>query len=69
MVEPILEPFIERVRRIALSAPNVPYISNVTGTWMTAEEATDPGYWGRHLRHTVRFSEGMQRIFEESSWK
>ena len=31
-------------------APQVPFISNVTGTWITDAEALDPAYWGRHLR-------------------
>jgi len=32
--------------------PRIPYISNVTGTWMTPADAADPGYWMRHLRQT-----------------
>jgi acyl transferase domain-containing protein/acyl carrier protein len=59
MMEPIVGPFEERVRQVELHAPRVPYISNVTGTWITAEEATDPRYWGRHLRETVRFADGV----------
>ena len=31
-------------------APQMPFVSNVTGTWITAAEATDPDYWARHLR-------------------
>ena len=38
-------------------APAVPFLSNVTGTWITAAEATDPAYWARHLRETVRFGD------------
>ncbi len=30
--------------------PRLPYISNVTGTWITPGQATDPEYWARHLR-------------------
>ena len=44
-------PFARAVRGGARSrAPRIPFVSNVTGTWITAEEATDPGYWARHLR-------------------
>ena len=57
MMEPALAPFIEQMRRIALRPPRIPYLSNLTGTWITAAEATDPEYWARHLRHTVRFSD------------
>jgi acyl transferase domain-containing protein len=41
---------------VTLSAPRVPVGSNVTGGWLTAEEATDPAYWARQLRQPVRFS-------------
>jgi acyl transferase domain-containing protein len=62
MTDPILKPFTERVRQIHLKPPQIPYISNVTGTWITAEQATDPSYWARHLRGTVRFAEGIREL-------
>jgi amino acid adenylation domain-containing protein len=65
MMEPIVEPFAERVRAITLNPPQIPYVSNVTGAWITAAEATDPGYWARHLHRTVRFAEGLQRLLED----
>jgi phthiocerol/phenolphthiocerol synthesis type-I polyketide synthase E len=65
MMEPILGPFLREVERVPLSPPRVPFLSNVSGTWITPEEATDPGYWARHLRHPVRFGEGVARLLEE----
>jgi acyl transferase domain-containing protein len=62
MMEPILAPFVERFEAVALHAPAIPFVSNVTGTWITAEEATDPGYWARHLRGTVRFAAGVGEL-------
>lgn len=62
MMDSILEPFVELVKTIKLSAPQLPYISNVTGTWVTATEATDPHYWARHLRETVRFDAGVTEL-------
>ena len=50
MMDPSVAPFPERVARVRLRPPRIPYVSNVTGTWITAAEATDPGYWVRHLR-------------------
>ena len=41
-----------------------PALSNVTGTWMTADDALDPNYWGRHLRQTVRFADGLVEILK-----
>src|SRR5262249_34845742 len=42
--------------------PQIPYISNVTGTWITPEQATDPAYWVAHLRQCVRFSAGVAAL-------
>ncbi|MEO0836191.1 MAG: type I polyketide synthase, partial [Cyanobacteria bacterium J06642_3] len=47
-----------------IQAPQLPFISNVTGTWITDAEATDPQYWGRHIRQTVKFSPGIQKILQ-----
>jgi len=65
MMEPILGPFLREVERVPLAPPRVPFLSNVTGTWITPEEATDPGYWARHLRQPVRFGDGVGRLLEE----
>ncbi|HEV2864151.1 MAG TPA: SDR family NAD(P)-dependent oxidoreductase [Pyrinomonadaceae bacterium] len=65
LVEPILGTFKDFVATIRLEAPRMPFLSNVTGTWITAEEATDPEYWARHLRQTVRFADGLGELFKE----
>ncbi|HEX9668077.1 MAG TPA: alpha/beta fold hydrolase, partial [Thermoanaerobaculia bacterium] len=62
MMEPALPAFREVVAGVALRAPEVPYLSNLTGAWITAEEATDPEYWVRHLRSTVRFADGLAAL-------
>ncbi|HKV37024.1 MAG TPA: SDR family NAD(P)-dependent oxidoreductase [Pyrinomonadaceae bacterium] len=63
MMEPILQQFVEAVSKAKLSAPSMPYLSNVTGDWIKAEEATDPGYYARHIRQTVLFNDGISEIF------
>ncbi|HLN60553.1 MAG TPA: acyltransferase domain-containing protein, partial [Symbiobacteriaceae bacterium] len=65
MMDPILEPFSEAVRRVKLNPPKLPYISNVTGTWITEQQATDPAYWVRHLRGTVRFGDGIGELMSD----
>lgn len=65
MMEPILEAFQHRVGEIALEEPSIPFVSNVTGTWITPEEATDPGYWSRHIRSTVRFADCATEVLDE----
>jgi acyl transferase domain-containing protein/thioesterase domain-containing protein len=64
MMEPIVETFTRELRQIKLHAPKIPYISNVTGNWITAAEATDAAYWGRQLRQTVRFGDGLTELLK-----
>ncbi len=65
MMAPILEAFRNEVERIDLQAPQRPYVSNLTGTWMRAADALDPDYWVQHLRHPVRFATGLETLFQE----
>ncbi|MBC1236342.1 MULTISPECIES: type I polyketide synthase [Nostoc] len=65
MMNPIIEPFMVLVQKINLKVPQIPFISNVTGTWITAAEATDPSYWAKHLRQTVRFAEGITELLQQ----
>ncbi len=65
MMEPILEPFAREVAAITLAAPRLPYLSNLTGRPVTAAEATDPAYWVRHLRHEVRFADGVLELLRD----
>ncbi len=65
MMEPILEPFVEAVNKVQLNPPRLRFISNVTGSWITDEQATNPSYWGQHLRQTVRFSAGISEVLEQ----
>ena len=61
MMEPVVEKFIEEVRSLTLKPPKIPLISNVTGHWAN-EEVTEPSYWGKYLRETVRFSQGASEL-------
>lgn len=64
LIEPILEAFADFVSKLQLNKPSLPLVSNVTGTWMTEAEATDPHYWVNHLRQTVRFSDGIKTLLQ-----
>jgi acyl transferase domain-containing protein len=59
LVETSAARFESTVRRVRLRPPRIPYISNVTGTWVTEEQALDPGYWAQHMRRPVRFWDGL----------
>lgn len=66
MMDEIVAPFAECVRQVTLNAPQIPLISNVTGTWLTAQQATDPHYWGQHLRQGVQFAPGIAELLSDS---
>lgn len=61
-LEPILARFRAFLDATELVAPNLPIVSNVTGTWLTASQARDPGYWVTHLRSTVQFADGLSML-------
>lgn len=62
MIEPIVEDFVREVSKVALHPPRIPFVSNVTGTWITAEQATDPAYWGSHACRTARFDACLRAL-------
>lgn len=64
-MDPVLAPLREAVRALPLTAPRVPLLSNLSGTWMTAEEATSAEAWARHAREPVRFGDNLARLLEE----
>jgi natural product biosynthesis luciferase-like monooxygenase protein len=64
MMEPLLDEFAAQFAQVKLSAPQLPFISNVTGTWITTQQATDPLYWTRQLRQTVRFADGVAELLK-----
>ncbi len=63
--EAILDTFTRHVCSIRLYPPAIPFISNVSGTWITEAEATDPHYWAKHIRQTVRFGPGLEVLLQE----
>jgi thioester reductase-like protein len=65
LVEPVLDAFAAELGRVRMEPPRIPYLSNLTGTWIRDEEATDPEYWVRQTRHTVRFSEGVRELLRD----
>ncbi|MGI0491591.1 amino acid adenylation domain-containing protein [Alkalinema pantanalense CENA528] len=65
MMEPVIAPFAELVQQIQLSPPQIPFVSTVTTDWIRDEQATDPLYWASHLRETVRFTEGVQTLWQQ----
>jgi phthiocerol/phenolphthiocerol synthesis type-I polyketide synthase E len=65
MMDPIVARFEEVVRSVELRRPEIPFLSNVTGDWITEEQAKDPGYWAAHLRGAVRWDDGLRVLMQE----
>jgi acyl transferase domain-containing protein/acyl-CoA synthetase (AMP-forming)/AMP-acid ligase II/acyl carrier protein len=62
MMDPILEDFSQCLLTIKLQRPRIPYLSNVSGDWIKAEQATDPRYWIDHLRQAVCFADCVDKL-------
>ena len=64
MMEPVIEPFSDILRESELQPPVIPFISNVTGDWITDEQAVSSDYWTTHLRQGVMFTQGIGTILQ-----
>ena len=68
---PLLEPAIPALTAclsgVTLNAPKIPYLSNVSGDWITTAQAIDPAYWARHMCETVQFYRMIATLFETES--
>ncbi|MEO3848392.1 SDR family NAD(P)-dependent oxidoreductase [Streptomyces sp. B8F3] len=64
-MDPAVQPFTDEVRRVPLHPPAIPFVSDVTGTWITDEQATSPDYWGGHLRQPVRFRDALDVLLAD----
>ncbi|RCX18352.1 acyl transferase domain-containing protein [Anaerobacterium chartisolvens] len=65
MMEPVMESFAGIISNIKLQPPKIPYISNVTGTWIEPGQAASTEYWVSHLRQPVRFSDGICELWKD----
>jgi phthiocerol/phenolphthiocerol synthesis type-I polyketide synthase E len=68
MMDPVLQAFADRVASVRLQAPRIPFVSSVTGGWITAEQATDPAYWARHIRACVRFADAAALLLADGGY-
>jgi phthiocerol/phenolphthiocerol synthesis type-I polyketide synthase E len=65
MMDPIVARFEQVVASVERRRPEISYVSNVTGTWITEDQARDPRYWAEHLRGAVRYDDGLRLIMQE----
>jgi malonyl CoA-acyl carrier protein transacylase len=67
MMAPALPAFRAVLERVALTPPQRPFISNVSGTWITPQQATSPAYWADHLRRPVQFEAGLRTLAADAT--
>jgi acyl transferase domain-containing protein len=65
VMDAVIEPFLAELASITFRAPQTPILSAVAGQWMSAEQATDRGYWAKQLRATVRFDRAAETLLAE----
>jgi acyl transferase domain-containing protein/glutamate-1-semialdehyde aminotransferase len=64
MMDEMIEPFAAIIKQVQLAPPQIPFVSTVTGDWITDEQATDPLYWATQIRQTVQFAAGIATIWQ-----
>jgi acyl transferase domain-containing protein/acyl carrier protein len=68
-IDSIITSYNEILKEVKFNAPVIPYVSNLTGRFITSEEATSIEYWSKHMRETVLFLTGIQTILKDQSEK
>ena len=65
LMEPILDEFERQAAKVTYTAPQIPMVSNVSGRIHSSADRIDAAYWRRHIRATVRFSQGLSSLMEQ----
>ena len=65
MMDPILDEFEDVIKSVKLNTPQLPYLSNTSGSWISVEQATDSSYYAKHLRNGVRFMDNIGELLKE----
>lgn len=65
MMDPILAAFRDVAAKVQYSEPSIAIGSNVTGTIACPGLMTNPEYWRRHVRHSVRFADSVRALREK----
>ena len=62
MQETIMAEFQKELEQIPFGQMSIPFISNLTGHYISTQLATSPDYWVQHMRKTVQFSQGLETL-------
>ena len=64
-LDPLVERFTGLLAGVEMRPPEIPFLSNLTGTWIRPEEAVDPLYWARQMRRTARFADNLDELLRD----
>jgi phthiocerol/phenolphthiocerol synthesis type-I polyketide synthase E len=64
-MDPMLGEFQDFLSRQELRVPRTPLLSNLTGTWLTEQQVTDPATWTRQISSTIRFADELDVVLTE----
>ena len=67
-MERVAEALERTVAEFELKAPEIPFVSCVSGSWLSDADARSPAYWARHLCRTVRFADAVDTLTAEPGW-
>jgi acyl transferase domain-containing protein/acyl carrier protein len=62
-MQPFIEPYRAQLKKINFGIPKIPFISCVTGDWITPEQAMDPEHYLRLASETIQLEGGFKQLF------
>jgi acyl transferase domain-containing protein/acyl carrier protein len=62
LMEPMLDTFQGIAEKLTYRAPQIDFVSNVTGAVLRSEERTDAAYWRKHVREPVKLAQGLEAM-------
>jgi phthiocerol/phenolphthiocerol synthesis type-I polyketide synthase E len=65
LMDSVIPEFTGFLSRLTLREPQIPLLSNLTGTWLAPSEATNGATWARQVRATVRFADELDVLLAD----
>jgi acyl transferase domain-containing protein len=62
------EESLAALEEISFYPPQIPYISSVTGKWITEAEVNDPGHWHKTLCQPDLFAQALQELSRDENF-
>lgn len=66
MMQSAVADLTKLAQTITFAAPQIPYLSNVTGTWITTKQATNPTYWAQHMCQPVQYFSMLRNLMGQA---